>query len=325
MVVALVLIASMCTAIISGCGTGGQAPATAPHVRATAVTTAVVVHTVIPVRSRPTHHLARLRIANFQLGWYTSQSTSRARLEAYRQEGVSLLVISPSTTSSTDTWLRLLAAYGLKALLEPKPSWIDNARLSSLRSFVQHYRRFPTLYGWYLYDEPDRNGLPAARLQVAYRAIHRLDSHPIAVNFTTGQCRFGPHAIDPGYLHGFDLLLFDRYPFYMNMPNFNPLKDARAIDAQCVRTTRRHHKRGPIMVLQGFGHGWRDGPFVWRDPTYRETACDVALARREGVGGVLFWSDQYADAPVRDNVQRVLASVNSGHSVLNTPQPTISC
>jgi hypothetical protein len=248
----------------------------------------------------------------FLAGWYTTVGASPKRLDAYRRAGANLVVAAYAGEPWTSRWLRTALAHGIKVLLMPDASWISTSKRARLRAFVLRYRHNPAVYGWYLYDEPDFTGLPPDKLAAAYRLVKSLDpSRPIAAVFTSGRCRFGTGAIDPRYLAGFDLLMFDRYPFYQpsfyrTIPRFNPLRDAREVDANCVRSARVYHKLGPIMVLQGFGKGMRDGPFAWRDPSFRETSCTFRLAAASGARGVLFWSDQYADEQVQQNVEAVM-------------------
>ncbi len=244
--------------------------------------------------------------ARVPIGWYTSEKTALHRLDAYRRAGVTLMVAYYADGPYTDRWVRAAGAHHIRMLLQPDPAWITHGTMTKLQAFVRRYRRNPALYGWYLYDEPDRVELPPRKLQAAYQAIKTLDHHPVAVVFTTGQCLVGQGAIDPGYLAGFDLLMFDRYPFYTNLPGVRPLEDERAVDANCVRSARTYRKLGPILVLQGFGKGQKDGPFLWRDPTYQETLCSFRLALAAGAQGVLFYSDQYADPYVWHNVQQII-------------------
>jgi len=247
------------------------------------------------------------------VGWYTSEKASLQRLSAYRRAGVTLLVTYYLGEPYISRWLHAAGVNHVQLLLQPDPAWIDQGDMKQLQAFVRQYRHNAAVYGWYLYDEPDRENLPPRRLREAYLAIKALDSHPVAVIFTTGQCLFGQGAIDPAYLTGFDLLMFDRYPFYTNLPGVRPLQDQRTVDSNCVRSARDDHKLGPILVLQGFGKGQKDGPFTWRDPTYQETLCSFRTALAAGASGVLFYSDQYADARVRRNVDRIMRAHRDAH------------
>lgn len=261
----------------------------------------------------------------FYTGWYTS-ATSSEYLGDYQQAGMNLMVTSSVGKRRTHRWLRNALGHGMRVLLEPDSAWIRQANRSQLAAFIRRYRHNPALFGWHLYDEPDFTGLPPEKLVAAYQRVKQLDPrHPVAVDFATGQCRFGPGAIDPRYLPGFDLFIFDRYPFYTNLPGVDPLQDIAAIATTCMRTARTYHKLGPILVLQGFGNGTRDGPFVWRDPKYQETLCSVRLVAHAGALGVLFWTDQHADAAVRRNTDTVVHQWRLDHGDVQKPPNTKPC
>jgi hypothetical protein len=126
------------------------------------------------------------------------------------------------------------------------------------------------------------------------------------VVFMSGECRFGHRYIDPAFLQGFDILMFDRYPFYLNLTGFDPYADAHRVAVNCVRSARDHEKSGPIMVLQGFGKGVKDGAFAYRDPTYQESLRNVQAVTSAGVRDILFWNDRNADHRVWTNIERIV-------------------
>jgi hypothetical protein len=226
-----------------------------------------------------------------------------------------------SGESRTSAWVRVAEQQRVSLLLQPNWRWVAHGDLLSLAAFVRRFRDSSALYGWYLYDEPEVNDLSPARLVAAYRLIKSLDSHPVAVVFGTEQCRFGPAGLDPGYLAGFDVLMYDYYPFYATVPAARSWQLAARTDTECVGSAREHRKQGPILVLQAFGRGWRDGPLQWRDPALGETRCLFALAQQSGAEGVLFWSDEHADAVVARNTNEVIAAWHDG----NTPSTHVAC
>jgi hypothetical protein len=248
----------------------------------------------------------------FLVGWYTSAALSPERLGPYAREGVNLVLPYFSGEGRTATWVRAAEKERVPLLLQPDWRWVAHGKLRRLANFVRRYRDSAALYGWYLYDEPEVNNLPPARLVAAYRLIKSLDSHPVAVVFGTEQCRFGLGGLDRGYLAAFDLLMYDYYPFYTTIPALRSWKAAGTADNECAQSAREHHKQGPILVLQAFGQGWRDGPFQWRDPSLGETRCLFALAQQSGAQGVLFWSDEHADAAVAHNTNGVIAAWHDG-------------
>ncbi|MGH2444377.1 MAG: hypothetical protein ACRDFX_14580, partial [Chloroflexota bacterium] len=216
-----------------------------------------------------------------QIGWYTTERHALQRLPAYQAAGVNLMIAYRSGEPYTSRWLRAAEAHHVKVLLQPDWRWIAHGNLSALQRFVRRYRGDPALSGWYLYDEPEVNRLEPRKLAAAYNVIKSIDRHPVAVVFSTGGCRFGAGHIDPAYLKGFDLLMFDIYPFYARVHVAASRVSQRDFGA-CVQSARRFHKSGPIIVVQAFGNGMSDGRLAWRDPTFAELQCQVRLARNAG-------------------------------------------
>lgn len=248
----------------------------------------------------------QIQSATIQIGWYTSERESVSRLIRHAHAGATLMIGYHAGEPYTSRWLRGAAVAGVRVLLQPDPSWVIRGNADALRTFVRRYQHAPAIGGWYLFDEPDREDLPPRRLVSAYRAIKSLDQRPVEVAFMSGQCRFGRDAIDPAYLKGLDGMMFVRYPFYADITVADPVGDIRRVTRACVQSAHAYDKLPPIMVLQGFGKGQHDGPFLWRDPTYGESLAGARAALAAGAGGVLFWNDTHADQEVLKNTDRVL-------------------
>ena len=245
------------------------------------------------------------------VGWYIKSADSGSRLVRYAQHGMRLIVSYGGSVDQVSALLQNAQAAGLSVLLMPNTSWMHGNDWSDLRRSILQFRDSPALYGWYLADEPEYVGLSPKRLAHAYRVIKSLDRHPVAVVFTEGSCRFGAR-VSKAYLKGFDILMFDDYPFYGFMhshrDSVNGIREFRRSTRNCVATAHRYHKRGPFMVMQGFGKGIKDGPFSYRDPTYYEEKTMFRVAIRNGAHGILFWSDQFADRTVTHNVSRIVGA-----------------
>jgi hypothetical protein len=129
------------------------------------------------------------------------------------------------------------------------------------------------------------------------------------VVFALGGCRFGK-GLSRRYLRGFDLLMFDDYPFYTFMRSRGAsqagIREFSSATRHCVNAARRYHKIGPLMVVQGFGHGVADGGLEWRDPSFYEESSVFRDAMKLGAKGILFYADGYADRAVSENVQRIV-------------------
>jgi hypothetical protein len=238
------------------------------------------------------------------------------RLDGYAREGMTLVVRTSGDGTQLDDFMARAQADGIRVLLQPNANW-QNGDFAALRAFVLRYRENPALYGWYLADEPDFTGLPPAPMVGAYNLIKSLDSHPVAAVFTVGMC--GLNDLYTRYLKGFDLLMYDDYPFYTfthgREGSREAVREVQITARNCVRSARYYHKLGPIMVLQGFGQGVKDGPFSYRDPTYAEEKAMFWNTVHARVKAILFWSDQFADRSVGLRVRRVVVEWRGPHAV----------
>jgi hypothetical protein len=253
------------------------------------------------------------------VGWYTDSSADLTHdpLAGYHKLGMSLVVAAASGNDEQNaSFLARAASAGIHVLFEPSGSWIRDGDWTELRAFVERFRDAPALYGWYLFDEPDFNDLPAAQLAKAYRVVKSADGrHPVAVVFSLGACSFGDW-LDRGYLKAFDLLMFDEYPFYRSMKgpmaSLAGIREFQNATRGCVAAAHRFHKQGPIMVEQGFGNGVHDGPFTYRDPTYAEEKAMFQYAVRAGAPGILFFDDAQADHRMRVEVRSIVSTWRRG-------------
>jgi hypothetical protein len=272
---------------------------------------AIVLHSTAWAAGHAARHAARVHRPNVPvLGWYTDLTNNS--LAAYHRNGMSLVVSGGGDDAHIESFLNRAAKAGVRVLLLVNGAWTRDGDWTDLRAFIQRYRSSPALYGWYLFDEPDLNGLPAARLAAAYRVVKSVDGrHSIAAIFTTGNCDFG-RQLNRGYLNGFDLLMFDDYPFYSFMRSHADsvagIDEFHIATRDCVAAAHRFHKQGPIMVEQSFGNGFRDGPYMFRDPTYAEEKAMFVGAVKAGVPGILFFHDLYADRHMRAAVHSIVSS-----------------
>jgi hypothetical protein len=199
----------------------------------------------------------------------------------------------------------MAGALHIRVLLQPDPEWVATGNWAALRSFVREFRRSPALYAWYLYDEPDHTGLAPNLLTQAYRVVKGIDDRPIAVVFMSGFCRFGGAGIDVRYIGGFDILMFDYYPFWKNDVSRSDLRRVGIVDANCRASAQSLHVPF-ILVLQAFGDGVSEDGVRWRDPSPYELSWTLKRAEVSGALGELFYADYAADPQTRDNVDALL-------------------
>jgi hypothetical protein len=290
-------------------------------------------HALAAPSSHPARNHAHVNVP--VLGWYTggNSESNGTNLATYGQTGMNL-VVAPNMNddAALHTFLGRARNAGIRVLVAPNDGWVVDSNWTALAAFIREFKDDPTVYGWYLFDEPDFNNLPAPQLDRAYQVVKSVDrAHPVAVVFTLGQCRFGRH-LDRRYLRGFDLLMCDDYPFYTfvrsHSQSLAAIREFQSTTRHCVYTARHFHKLGPIMVAQGFGNGVKDGPFMFRDPTFAEQKAMFHDAVAAGAKGILYFNDDQADKAVKASVRtivtgwyRTLPSQYRPHPVPAKPAP----
>jgi hypothetical protein len=117
---------------------------------------------------------------------------------------------------------------------------LDNSPevLKNLTAQINYFRNHSAIFGWYLADEPDGQGISPSLLQPKYDLIKQLDStHPVSMVFCAGGAS--------NFLTSLDLIMVDIYPI--------PNSSARSV-ANGLSAVRKLGK--PIMfVPQSFGGG----------------------------------------------------------------------
>jgi hypothetical protein len=246
------------------------------------------------------------------VGWFSSYKGS-TNLSTYSTNGVNVveLTVWPTAFAATDSYLANARRHHVQILVGIPNRFIR--QLNVIQKIVARYRDNPTVWGWYMYDEPDFWGTPAPVLVRAYQTIKHLDSRPVVVTFMSGHCNFDQKKghLDPKFLQTFDVLTIDHFVLFKGMHEYEDLGREEAYYAQCVRVARQYHKLGAIIILQAFG-GLPAGKLTWRDPTLGEEQYMTWLSIRAGAIGVLYWSDFRADRQVFANVNKVTKGLSSG-------------
>ena len=266
----------------------------------------------------------------FLIGWY-SGIEGKGSLAEHASTGVNIMM--PYTNgdyeknnreSHIGPYLDEAARHNIRVLVEPNRRWIDTANWDSLREFVKKFKDYPALYGWYLFDEPDVNDISPTKLQNAYLAVKKEDpNHPIAVAFVT--------KIVSGYYKAFDIMMFDRYPCYVDTPEFGGKIDLidNAVES-CLEIVNEEKKLGFIMILQGYGrneHGipqWRH-----RDPTYGEARYMTYTSAIRDTLGVMYFADYRCQTPeLKKTMKTLIKEVSSLKSVIPKGKfndPSVKC
>jgi len=153
-----------------------------------------------------------------------------------------------------------------------KGSLTKEEKLELLEKEVIALRDHPALLAWYLYDEPEGQGVPPDSLQAAYDLIKKLDPyHPVTIVF------MAPHMADK-YRNVMDIAMTDPYP----VPNGPILQVEEYVEI--LNGFFRYQK--PVWVVpQAFG-----GNEWWtREPDPREVRAMTYLGLIHHASGIQYF------------------------------------
>ena len=145
-------------------------------------------------------------------------------------------------------------------------------KLHLLGKEIEALRDHPALLAWYLYDEPEGQGVPPDSLQEAYDLIKELDPyHPVTIVF------MAPHMADK-YSKVMDIAMTDPYP----VPN-GPITQVEEY-VEILNGFFRYQK--PVWVVpQAFG-----GSEWWtREPDPREVRAMTYLGLIHNASGIQYF------------------------------------
>lgn len=189
-----------------------------------------------------------------------------------------------------------IAAAGFNLVLngDTAPGYLDRARAAGLRvvPYVRTDERMPAdvreaageraVFAWYLFDEPDLNGMEPETYAELSAKLRRLDrSRGIFLTVLRPKNY-------PLYVGGSDILAPNPYPIRRLRAEENNLREV----IYAVRAARLAAGARPVwVVLQAF---WAEP--VWpRNPTPEELRCMAFLALNHGASGVTYFSWKSGD------------------------------
>jgi len=168
------------------------------------------------------------------------------------------------------------------------------------------------LFAWYLFDEPDLNGISAEDYLVLSKELRRVEkSRPIFLTVLL------PENYS-AFVAGCDILAPNSYPIQEERPERNNLRRV----AEAVQAARAAAGARPVWaILQAFY-----APPIWpRNPTPQELRAMVFLALNHGASGVIYFSYKSGDRPITRRpelfpaVERLNGQLNALRSALLAP------
>ncbi|BAZ48923.1 hypothetical protein NIES4103_15340 [Nostoc sp. NIES-4103] len=223
----------------------------------------------------------------FFLGWYDyiANITVPDKVSA---EKIDLLMpyVEKAKKEEIEEFLDASDQAGVKVLLEISRPLVVSENISGVKDFVRTFKNHPSVYGWYLFDEPEiRKPTPLSpdSLERVYQAIKEEDqSRPIALVFADIK------KIKP-YMGAMDILMWDRYPCEVEVQEFqwvssyhNALK--KVVDLATVNNKKFWN------VLQAYSHNSSNK----RLPTEAEFRYMFYLSVIAGADSLLFWMHEWS-------------------------------
>jgi len=226
-----------------------------------------------------------LDLAFFPIGLY---DVPESALPAVAAAGFNLIVNGDNTPSYLDR----AEAGGMRV--------IPYIRLDNMAADAERFRDEPRVFAWYLYDEPDLNGMPPRTYKRLARKLRKLDpDRPIFLTVLS------PARYDE-YVAPCDILAPNPYPIIHEESERNELRWVGvAVDAAREAAGRR-----PVWaVVQAF-----HGPPIWRrNPTPDELRAMVFLALNHGANGIVYFSYRSGNRPITGHrdLFRTIAETNA--------------
>jgi hypothetical protein len=251
----------------------------------------------------------------FAIGWYNGLDRAAALFDM-AEEGANAVMPYWVSSANASEYLRTAHRAGMRVLLEVDREIVRDGETGDLVRFIDRFKDAPSLWGWYLADEPSTNTdvgpLSAERATELYRAIKRADpEHPVAIAFHTGEDT-------REYATAMDILMLDDYPFRPQTPQFASLPGwwKRLTDrAEIGRAVG-----GFVPILQAFGGRGSPPHFVRRFPSTAETRYMVYASLEAGATGIFLWTRYRSQArwievtmmPLADELRALDAALRSG-------------
>ncbi len=289
--------------------------------------------------------------SEFQTGWwidvYGQRDEAESFMQTYADEGNIMVLLSMKICNPSwgipyyQSYLDEAQKHGMKTLIRivcedgtPHPA-TDEEFTGLINAFKDH----PTLYGFYIADEPGWTSDPA-EVDRHYEQLSRY--YPLAKQVAPDVpiliTHSGPSTETHwNYMDRFlpleDIYGIHQYPSRSNVQaEFGGARERRQYDIwKRGFETAQENGKDFIATCQGFGdnYPWND-PNPYSTPTYNELRHQVFTAVVLGIDKVLFWIDNYGEpAGIKPLVAQMISQMhNIGYEmnagVTNDPRIGVS-
>jgi hypothetical protein len=227
--------------------------------------------------------IKRKRNLPFFLGWYDRIYNIDVSTKVF-YKGIDLLIpyVGEADKGKIQAFLDASNKVGVKVLLEIYRPLVESENILGVKDFIRTYKNHPSVYGWYVYDEPEfkkPTPLSPDLLKKVYQAVKQEDkSKPVALVFADIK------KIE-SYADGMDILMWDSYPCEEGVPEFEWVLSYREALYKVISLADVKKKKF-WNVLQAYGNN----QFKKRLPTKAEFRYMFYLSVLLGSDGLLFWT-----------------------------------
>jgi hypothetical protein len=265
--------------------------------------------------------LNRKRSLPFFLGWYDNINNIDVPIKV-SSKGIDLLMpyVEKENKVKIQAFLDASKKTPVKILLEISRPLVESGNISGVKDFIRTYKNHPSVYGWYLYDEPEikkPSPLSPSLLKKVYTAIKEEDeSKPVALVFTKIE------KIEP-YIDAMDILMWDCYPCKERVLEFQWVSFYREALYKVISLADVKNKKF-WNVIQAYGGNQTD----FRLPTKLEFRYMFYLSVLTGSDGLLFWIHYFSSPnwnesvlyPTIQEFQEYIPAIVGGEDLSNTVQ-----
>jgi hypothetical protein len=245
----------------------------------------------------PTKYLTLNRKRNlpFFLGWYDNISHVDVSTQVF-SKGIDLLIpyVGEADKVKIQAFLDASKKAGVKVLLEISRPLVESENILGVKDFIHTYKNHPSVYGWYLYDEPEikkPTPLSPDLLKKVYQAIKKEDkSKPVALVFAD------INKVEP-YSDAMDILMWNRYPCEEGVAEFQWASSYRKALYKIISIADVKNKKF-WNVLQAYSNN----KFKKRLPTKAEFRYMFYLSVIVGSDGLLFWIHYFSSDSWNESV-----------------------
>jgi hypothetical protein len=227
--------------------------------------------------------IKRKRNLPFFLGWYDRIYNIDVSTKVF-YKGIDLLIpyVGEADKGKIQAFLDASKKVGVKVLLEIYRPLVESENILGVKDFIRTYKNHPSVYGWYVYDEPEfkkPTPLSPDLLKKVYQAVKQEDkSKPVALVFADIKKM-------ESYADGMDILMWDSYPCEEGVPEFEWVLSYREALYKVISLADVKKKKF-WNVLQAYGNN----QFKKRLPTKAEFRYMFYLSVLLGSDGLLFWT-----------------------------------